>query len=609
MPLDGTELGMFENQSLAKLGAFERLLASKEQWCKGNAGQWRPPLPARCDASRRRTASTGADYPASRQRGYWRVESFNNDPHTTHADVLRALRRARENVIAGMIEAGRHRPWHEKFAQAFRAALSGSVSEVGAALCFASGAPRPAGTEVGPVAQNPQLDENSAGEPRCLRFSVTPSERASMLAKPILSKPMLAAAAAAALLLPPPSPANAAVTGSAQQQAAPAVSGSSIELVPAWDLANRPLQDLQGHDAGQINGIVINTETGMIDFAVIGGRGNFNLNGNVIALPWAAVEAPIPARGPITIQVSAEKLAKAPELNPNALGNLEQQQARRDIYGYYGYPYWGRWGYGAAWGAYPGYGAWGPGYAGPGFAGPGGAYGPGYRNGPGKANANAPGNAGAYGSGPLGNAAAGNTGLNMAEQGQGQRNQTEPQLTPNGLFVSANGAISSLQSNNATSANAMRSAPVFISNYAGGGGAWNVGGPTTGSQVGNIRDVMIDPRHGQVAFVLIERGGFLGVQPRWYAVPPEALAWSPYQRGFDLTINDQLLNTAPPVQPANNNAPNAPIIVPVNQLAQLYRHFGVTPYWEQGSAGSNSGGTAGFAGANSGGSAAAAKRR
>lgn len=433
-----------------------------------------------------------------------------------------------------------------------------------------------------------------------------------MVAKPILSKPMLAGAAAAAMLLPLPLPANAAVAGSAQQQAGAAVSGTSIELVPARDLVNRPLQDPQGHDAGQINGIVVNTESGMIDFAIVGGRGNLNLNGNVIAVPWAAVEAPIPGRGPITIRVSAEKLAKAPELNPNALGNLEQQQTRRDIYGYYGYPYWGGWGYGAAWGAHPGYGAWGPGYAGPGHAGPGGAYGPGYANGPAygngpvNANANAPGNAGASGSG-----GAGNAGSNTVQQGQGQRNQTEPHLTPNGLFVSANGAISTLQSTSVTSANAMRSAPVFISNYAGGygGGAWNVGGPTTGGQVGNIRDVMIDPRHGHVAFVLIERDGFLGVQPRWYAVPPEALAWSPYQGGFDLTVNDQLLNTAPAVQPANNNAPNAPVMVPVNQLAQLYGHFGVTPYWEQGSAGSNSGHMAGIAGANSGRSAPQATAR
>jgi len=161
-----------------------------------------------------------------------------------------------------------------------------------------------------------------------------------------------------------------------------------------------------------------------------------------------------------------------------------------------------------------------------------------------------------------------------------------------------------LKSTNAAAASAMRSAPVFISNYAGGygGGAWNVGGPTNGDQVGNIKDVMIDPRHGQVAFVLIERGGFLGLQPRWYAVPPEALAWSPSQGGFELAVNDQLLNTSPPLQPANNNAPNAPVMVPANQLAQLYRHFGITPYWEQGTAGSNSGNSAGFAGTSSGGS-------
>jgi len=54
---------------------------------------------------------------------YWRIESFNDLPSTTHADILRVLRRARENVIAGMIE-GNPRPWHERWLQTLRCLCS-----------------------------------------------------------------------------------------------------------------------------------------------------------------------------------------------------------------------------------------------------------------------------------------------------------------------------------------------------------------------------------------------------------------------------------------------------------------------------------------------------
>ena len=45
-----------------------------------------------------------------------------------------------------------------------------------------------------------------------------------------------------------------------------------------------------------------------------------------------------------------------------------------------------------------------------------------------------------------------------------------------------------------------------------------------GDLIGHIDQVMIDPHHGEVAFVLLERGGFIGLSPGWSAVPVEAFA-------------------------------------------------------------------------------------
>ena len=172
MPLDGTELGIFGDHPLAKLGSVEQLLASEQQWCKGKLRDsgGRHCLVGAMQAVEGRQALEPIILRAAREVGgkhYWRIEFFNDDPRTTHADVLRVLRRAREDIIAGMIDGNRRRPWHEKFTQAVRAMLSGSVAEVSAAFRFGVGGPkavipRAVIAESVPVRPKSQAGENVA---------------------------------------------------------------------------------------------------------------------------------------------------------------------------------------------------------------------------------------------------------------------------------------------------------------------------------------------------------------------------------------------------------------------------------------------------------------
>lgn len=168
MPFDGTDLGMFENHPLAKLGAVERLLASEQQWCKGKLrdSDGRHCLVGAMQAVEARQALEPIILRAAREVGgkhYWRIEFFNDDPRTTHADVLRVLRRARENIVAGMIDGGvRRRPWHEKLAQAARAMLSGSLSEVSATFCFAASGPRSVVAGSPATCPKPQVGDRAA---------------------------------------------------------------------------------------------------------------------------------------------------------------------------------------------------------------------------------------------------------------------------------------------------------------------------------------------------------------------------------------------------------------------------------------------------------------
>jgi len=118
MPLDGTEFGVLENNPLTKLGEVERLLINERQWCKGRLRDQdgRYCLTGAMQAVEARHILEPIVLRAAREVGgkrYWRIESFNDNRHTTHADVLRVLRRGRENIIAGMIEGNPH-PWYKR---------------------------------------------------------------------------------------------------------------------------------------------------------------------------------------------------------------------------------------------------------------------------------------------------------------------------------------------------------------------------------------------------------------------------------------------------------------------------------------------------------------
>ena len=124
MPFDGTDA--FDNHPLAKLGAVERLLATEQQWCKGRLrdAHGRHCLVGAIEAVGGRQVLQKVVLQAAREvsgKRYWRIEFFNDDPRTTHADVLQALHRARENLIAGMISEHDRLPRYQKWLRALRA--------------------------------------------------------------------------------------------------------------------------------------------------------------------------------------------------------------------------------------------------------------------------------------------------------------------------------------------------------------------------------------------------------------------------------------------------------------------------------------------------------
>ena len=142
MPLDC--LSFSENPLLAKLGRVERLLATERQWCKGKLhdGDGRYCLVGAIEATDGWPEVARVILRAVREvsgRRYWRIESFNDDPRTTHADVLAVLRQARKSIIASMADDYDLQPWPRNWLkQTLRGFYRRSGAQTGAPLQIGS---------------------------------------------------------------------------------------------------------------------------------------------------------------------------------------------------------------------------------------------------------------------------------------------------------------------------------------------------------------------------------------------------------------------------------------------------------------------------------------
>ena len=96
-----------------------------------------------------------------------------------------------------------------------------------------------------------------------------------------------------------------------------------------------------------------------------------------------------------------------------------------------------------------------------------------------------------------------------------------------------------------------------------------------GSDAGSIEHVMIDSASGRIAYLLLSRGGLLGIGEEW--VPAQALSWSDKDDAY-------VLKSGPtdPKQRQGLQKADVPNQVRRDQLQSLYESYGVKPFWQQG---------------------------
>ena len=95
-----------------------------------------------------------------------------------------------------------------------------------------------------------------------------------------------------------------------------------------------------------------------------------------------------------------------------------------------------------------------------------------------------------------------------------------------------------------------------------------------GEYLGQIRDLMIDPQDGGVAFAVLAHGGTMGIPMRYFAVPFSALTVSHKKNVYLLDISREKMNAAPSF--ARSQWPGR---ADREWEREVFRYYGETPHW------------------------------
>ena len=96
-----------------------------------------------------------------------------------------------------------------------------------------------------------------------------------------------------------------------------------------------------------------------------------------------------------------------------------------------------------------------------------------------------------------------------------------------------------------------------------------------GKKLGKVDEIMIDIPSGRVAYAVMSFGGFLGMGDKLFAVPWSALQVDEDEKCFILDVDRSVLERAP-----GFNKDRWPDMADPSWGTQVYRHYGVEPYWQ-----------------------------
>jgi sporulation protein YlmC with PRC-barrel domain len=96
-----------------------------------------------------------------------------------------------------------------------------------------------------------------------------------------------------------------------------------------------------------------------------------------------------------------------------------------------------------------------------------------------------------------------------------------------------------------------------------------------GEGLGDIKDVVIDPRRGRVAYAVVSFGGFLGMGEKLFAIPFSSFEYNVKKNDYVLDISKERLEAAPGFNPDQ-----WPAMADEKWNRDVHKYYDRTPYWE-----------------------------
>jgi sporulation protein YlmC with PRC-barrel domain len=95
-----------------------------------------------------------------------------------------------------------------------------------------------------------------------------------------------------------------------------------------------------------------------------------------------------------------------------------------------------------------------------------------------------------------------------------------------------------------------------------------------GTKLGTLKELMIDITSGELSYVVLSRGGLMGMGERLYAIPWGLVSIDGDNQQILLDLDEEFLDRSPGFDPDN-----WPEFSSQTWGEDLHRHYGVEPYW------------------------------
>jgi len=93
--------------------------------------------------------------------------------------------------------------------------------------------------------------------------------------------------------------------------------------------------------------------------------------------------------------------------------------------------------------------------------------------------------------------------------------------------------------------------------------------------LGDIKEVVIDPYTGRIAYAVVSFGGFLSMGEKLFAIPFSAFKYNTTTHKYVLDVSKERLKAAPGFDPDH-----WPSMAEEKWNRDVYKYYELTPYWE-----------------------------